>query len=541
MIYLHVPFCRSFCTYCGFHSRICSGAESPQVQNFIRSVCAEAAARRAEIAAARAASVHTLYLGGGTPSLLSLDQLAAIIDAVTAACRGDNPPVIPSESLPVIPSEAKESAPVIPSEAKESIFEEFTMEVNPDDIVAGGVGYARGLRALGVNRISMGVQSWDDGILRWMNRRHDAAGARRAFAALREAGFDNISLDLIFGLSQLSDAVWAETLRQTVALRPEHISAYQLSVDPDSALDGLVRAGRYREAPDTVAARQYALLCETLAAAGYVHYEVSNFALPGREAIHNSAYWRRLPYVGLGPAAHSFDGSRRSWNSTAPDWNGPDSAPGGHNSAHNVSSAPDSAPAGHNSARNVSSAPESAPGGHNSARNVSSGPDSAPGGHNSARNVSSSPDSAPGRHNSAQNVSSALDSAPAGHNSAQNVSSAPDSAPGGSVVDAEAGETPQRGKRHFAGGSETLTAAEAREEAIMLGLRTAAGIPAALLADLSAGIPDAPPAASSSVFALAPAAERLLAEGALVRLPGGRLRIPESRWFISDDIISSLL
>ena len=473
MIYLHVPFCRSFCTYCGFHSRICSGAESPQVQNFIRSVCAEAAARRAEIAAARAASVHTLYLGGGTPSLLSLDQLAAIIDAVTAACRGDNPPVIPSESLPVIPSEAKESAPVIPSEAKESIFEEFTMEVNPDDIVAGGVGYARGLRALGVNRISMGVQSWDDGILRWMNRRHDAAGARRAFAALREAGFDNISLDLIFGLSQLSDAVWAETLRQTVALRPEHISAYQLSVDPDSALDGLVRAGRYREAPDTVAARQYALLCETLAAAGYVHYEVSNFALPGREAIHNSAYWRRLPYVGLGPAAHSFDGSRRSWNSTAPDWNGPDSAPGGHNSAHNVSSAPDSAPAG--------------------------------------------------------------------HNSAQNVSSAPDSAPGGSVVDAEAGETPQRGKRHFAGGSETLTAAEAREEAIMLGLRTAAGIPAALLADLSAGIPDAPPAASSSVFALAPAAERLLAEGALVRLPGGRLRIPESRWFISDDIISSLL
>ena len=470
MIYLHVPFCRSFCTYCGFHSRICSGAESPQVQNFIRSVCAEAAARRAEIAAARAASVHTLYLGGGTPSLLSLDQLARLVSAITDACRGDNPPVIPSESLPVIPSEAKESAPVIPSEAKESIFEEFTIEVNPDDVTPE---YARGLRALGVNRISMGVQSWDDGILRWMNRRHDAAGARRAFAALREVGFDNISLDLIFGLSQLSDAVWAETLRQTVALRPEHISAYQLSVDPDSTLDSLVRAGRYREAPDAAAARQYALLCETLAAAGYVHYEVSNFALPGREAIHNSAYWRRLPYVGLGPAAHSFDGSRRSWNSTAPDWNAPDSAPAGHNSAQNVSSAPDSAPAR--------------------------------------------------------------------HNSAQNVSSAPDSAPGGSVVDAEAGETPQRGKRHFAGGSETLTAAEAREEAIMLGLRTAAGIPAALLADLSAGIPDAPPVASSSVFALAPAAERLLAEGALVRLPGGRLRIPESRWFVSDDIISSLL
>jgi len=462
MIYLHVPFCRSFCTYCGFHSRICSGAESPQVQNFIRSVCAEAAARRSEIAAARAASVHTLYLGGGTPSLLSLDQLAAIVDAVTAVCR----------------------------EAKESLFEEFTVEVNPDDIVAGGVGYVRGLRALGVNRISMGVQSWDDGILRWMNRRHDAAGARRAYEILREGGIENSSLDLIFGLSQLSDAAWAETLRQTVALRPEHISAYQLSVDPDSALDGLVRAGRYREATDAAAARQYAMLCEALAAAGYVHYEVSNFALPGREAVHNSAYWRRLPYVGLGPAAHSFDGLRRTWNAAAPDWNAPDSAPAGHNSAQNVSSAPDSAP---------------------------------------------------GRHNSARNVSSAPDFAPAGHNSAQNVSSAPDSAPAGSVVDAEAGETPQRGKRHFAGGSETLTAAEAREEAIMLGLRTAAGIPAALLSAASGASAASAAGSTGSAFVLAPAAERLLAEGALVRLPGGRLRIPESRWFVSDDIISSLL
>ncbi|MBR0111101.1 MAG: radical SAM family heme chaperone HemW [Bacteroidales bacterium] len=428
MIYLHVPFCRSFCTYCGFHSRICSGAESPQVQNFIRSVCAEAAARRAEIAAARAASVHTLYLGGGTPSLLSLDQLAAIVDAVTAVCRG----------------------------AKESLFEEFTMEVNPDDIVAGGVGYVRGLRALGVNRISMGVQSWDDGILRWMNRRHDAAGARRAYEILREGGIENSSLDLIFGLSQLSEAAWAETLRQTVALRPEHISAYQLSVDPDSALDGLVRAGRYREASDAAAARQYAILCETLAAAGYVHYEVSNFALPGREAVHNSAYWRRLPYVGLGPAAHSFDGLRRTWNAAAPDWNAPDSAPGRHNSAQNVSSAPDSVPAG-------------------------------------------------------------------------------------SVVDAEAGETPQRGKRHFAGGSETLTVAEAREEAIMLGLRTAAGIPAALLSAASGASAASAAGSTGSAFVLAPAAERLLAEGALVRLPGDRLRIPESRWFVSDDIISSLL
>ena len=420
MIYLHVPFCRSFCTYCGFHSRICSGAESQQVQNFIRRVLSEIDARREEILAARASSVHTLYLGGGTPSLLSIPQLGQIVSALTMVA-GKN-----------ISRDCQNHSP----------FEEYTIEVNPDDI-ASNVEYVRGLRALGVNRVSMGVQSWDDGILRWMNRRHDAATARRAFGTLRDGGIDNISLDLIFGLSQLSDEVWAETLRETVSLRPEHISAYQLSIEPDSTLAREVRAGRYREASDEAAARQYAMLCDALAAAGYVHYEVSNFALPGCEAVHNSAYWRRLPYVGLGPAAHSFDGTRRSWNNVRADWLSPSPHPG---------------------------------------------------------EPSRQPGPEPSRH---------------------------------SRLDRESENC------------ETLTEAEAREEAIMLGLRTAAGIPAALLAApavAAAGIPGAPATHSGPApESLSPAAERLLLEGALVRLPGGRLRIPESHFFVSDDIISSLL
>jgi oxygen-independent coproporphyrinogen-3 oxidase len=201
-------------------------------------------------------------------------------------------------------------------------YEEFTVEVNPDDVVAGGPEYVAGLRALGVNRVSMGVQSFDDGILRWMNRRHDAAGAREAFHLLRAGGFDNVSIDLIFGLSQLTEAVWESTIDEALVMGPEHISAYQLSIEEDSALERMVAEGRYVEASDEQCRGQYDILCRKLADAGYVHYEVSNWARPGREAVHNSAYWRRVPYVGLGPAAHSLSfpvtpcPGVRSWNTS---------------------------------------------------------------------------------------------------------------------------------------------------------------------------------------------------------------------------------
>ena len=191
----------------------------------------------------------------------------------------------------------------------EKDFSEFTVEVNPDDIVSGGLRYAESLSALGVDRISMGVQSFDDRILKWMNRRHDAAEAVEAYRILRQAGIENISVDLIFGLPMMDDRQWNGMLDRTLDLpggRPEHISAYQLSIEDGSALASLAAAGRYEEASDEVCSRQYDILCSRLAEAGYHHYEVSNFALPGREAVHNSAYWTGCPYLGLGPGAHSY-------------------------------------------------------------------------------------------------------------------------------------------------------------------------------------------------------------------------------------------
>ncbi len=275
MIYIHVPYCRSFCTYCSFYSEVAKGECGTA---YAEAVCAEAAARAEEIA--ESADVNTLYIGGGTPSVLPLSVLGRMVSA-----------------LP------------------EASYDEFTVEVNPEDIVEKGQSYAEGLKALGVNRVSMGVQSFDDGILKWMNRRHDAAGAVRAFEILRAAGIGNISIDLIFGLSQLSDELWNETLGKAVALGPEHISAYQLSVEDGSALASMIERGQYSEAPEEQCRRQYDVLCRRLAEAGFTHYEVSNFARPGYEARHNSAYWRRVPYVGLGPGAHSLRGDVRSWNS----------------------------------------------------------------------------------------------------------------------------------------------------------------------------------------------------------------------------------
>ena len=190
-------------------------------------------------------------------------------------------------------------------------------EVNPEDIVEKGKGYVESLLSLGVNRLSIGVQSFDDRMLQWMNRRHDAAGAKEAFRLAREAGAENISLDLIFGITHLDDAVWADTIDQAIALGPEHISCYQLSVEGESALAEMVAEGRYTEADDALCRRQYDMLCQKLGAAGYHHYEISNFAKEGFEAVHNGGYWARRPYVGIGPGAHSFRGNARSWNSKA--------------------------------------------------------------------------------------------------------------------------------------------------------------------------------------------------------------------------------
>ena len=189
------------------------------------------------------------------------------------------------------------------------------MEVNPEDVVERGEEYVRGLMELGVNRVSMGVQSFDDGILRWMNRRHNAARAEEAYRILRRCGIRNISIDLIFGIPGLDDETWAHTIAKALKLAPEHISAYQLSIEEGSTLADKLEQGIFKEASDEVCRHQYDMLCEALRKAGYRHYEISNFARPGYEAVHNSAYWHRVPYVGLGPGAHSLSGtSKRSWN-----------------------------------------------------------------------------------------------------------------------------------------------------------------------------------------------------------------------------------
>ena len=298
MVYLHVPFCRSFCTYCGFYSETCSKSRQSELFNeYADAVLTEAEERKEEI---RSNPLRTLYIGGGTPSVLPPDVLRRVIQGIRRV-QGDTP------------------------------LREFTIEVNPEDIVEKGDEYLAGLLDLGVTRISMGIQSFDDGILRWMNRRHDSARARKAYSMIRRAaghaGRDiDVSIDLIFGVPGLDLQTWERTVSAALSLgkdegfkAPDHISAYQLSIEEGSALEEKIARGECTEASDEDCYRQYRTLCGKLREGGYNHYEISNFAIPGKEAVHNSAYWNRTPYVGLGPGAHSLtirdDGQQvRSWN-----------------------------------------------------------------------------------------------------------------------------------------------------------------------------------------------------------------------------------
>jgi len=292
VIYIHIPFCRSFCTYCDFYSEVagrCRSKEDALKQEVLFEKFADALVNEISLRADEISDeVNTLYIGGGTPSVLPLRVFERVLSSLHEIGHGGP-------------------------------YEEFTVEVNPEDIVEKGESYVKGLLALGVNRISMGVQSFDDGILKFMNRRHDADTARKAYEILEASGVENISIDLIFGLPQLSDQQWQATLDKALSISPsgklpKHISSYQLSVESGSMLAKLVERGRWEEASEELCEHQYDMLCQALRDAGYIHYEISNFALPGYEAKHNSAYWRHVPYVGLGPGAHSYTRISRYWN-----------------------------------------------------------------------------------------------------------------------------------------------------------------------------------------------------------------------------------
>ncbi len=273
-LYIHVPFCAQRCSYCDFYTQTQMGLRTL----YIEALLEELSQRRGELAPYEALS--NIYLGGGTPSLLSPAELERIYSHIYR--------------LYPVHSDA-----------------ELTLEANPDDITED---YALALRDLPINRISMGVQSFQEEDLRFLNRRHDRAQVYSAVERLRGIGIDNLSLDLIYGLPNQTEASWADNLRQIISLNVPHISAYHLIYEEGTPLTKMRDRGRVSEVSEEDSLRFFEMLISSLRGAGYEHYEVSNFAKPGQYARLNTGYWQGVPYIGCGPAAHSYVGQQRSHN-----------------------------------------------------------------------------------------------------------------------------------------------------------------------------------------------------------------------------------
>jgi len=274
-IYLHIPFCRQACHYCNFHF-----STSLQLKNdTVDALLKEMEARRDYIGRA---PVETIYFGGGTPSLLTEEELGRILNKLHAL-------------FPIAPDA------------------ELTLEANPDDMAIPG--RLTTWRQAGINRLSIGIQSFFEEDLRWMNRVHNAGQALESIHKAQDAGLDNISIDLIYGTPGLSDGNWKKNVEQAFQLGIPHLSCYALTVEPRTALDTMIRQHKKEDIDPEDQARQFLLLMDWVAAAGYEHYEISNFSLPGRRSRHNTSYWQGKPYLGLGPSAHSYDGAAsRQWN-----------------------------------------------------------------------------------------------------------------------------------------------------------------------------------------------------------------------------------
>jgi oxygen-independent coproporphyrinogen-3 oxidase len=272
-LYIHAPFCARRCSYCDFAIAV---RKNVPVQQYVACI-------HRELELGRPANLATIYFGGGTPSLLPPEAIATILRDV-----------VPATSL------------------RDGV--EVTLEANPDDVT---VERATAWRESGVNRISLGAQTFSDKALQWMHRTHDATQIGGAVAALRQAGITNISLDLIFALPVELERDWPRDLDRAIALAPAHLSLYGLTVEARTPLARWISRGATSAPDDDRYADEYLLAHERLAARGYHFYEVSNAARDGQRSRHNSAYWSGRPYSGLGPAAHSFDGTTRRWNLAA--------------------------------------------------------------------------------------------------------------------------------------------------------------------------------------------------------------------------------
>ena len=272
-IYIHIPFCKQACHYCDFHFSV----NQDKKNDLVAALLKEASIRKEEL---QNEPITTIYFGGGTPSLLSADALLRIFDAL-------------AENYNL------------------SSLQEVTLEANPDDLTAA---YLRELRHTPVNRLSIGIQSFREVDLKLMNRAHDAKQALRCVPESADIGFENISIDLIYGIQGLTQADWIKNLNTAFDLPIAHLSSYCLTVEPKTKLAKLVSSGELPAVNDESAANHFETLNEMTEAAGIPWYEVSNFAKPGMESKHNSSYWANEHYVGLGPGAHSFNGVKRSWN-----------------------------------------------------------------------------------------------------------------------------------------------------------------------------------------------------------------------------------
>ena len=272
-IYIHIPFCKRRCNYCAFYSSTLYNTQ----EKYVDALCREIVERKEYL---NEETIETIYFGGGTPSTLTIAQLQRICSTVYATYRiSENP--------------------------------EVTIECNPDDLTEEFLSV---LRTMPFNRISMGIQSFNDIQLKRLGRRHNAEKARQAVNNARKAGFSNISIDLMFALPGSTAEEWQNDLESAIELKPDHISAYNLMYEEGTPLYRALQRGDFRELSEEENVKQFEMLIENIKKAGYRHYEISNFAMPGKESRHNSSYWNGTPYLGCGAAAHSYNGTSRQWN-----------------------------------------------------------------------------------------------------------------------------------------------------------------------------------------------------------------------------------